>query len=220
MSSVSRLGGISTGIALKNRLNFTNFTIFEQDAEIGGTWRANTYPGCACDIHSHWYSLSTDLNPDWSKAYSSQPEILRYWKSLVSKHNLSTFIRFRTKVESSKWDSSLQAYRITVRDLNTDTIDEVTAQVVVCAIGGFVEPLYADLPGKDVFKGHIMHSARWDHSISLAGKKVAVIGNGCSATQLIPEIARDPSTEIINFCRTPNWFVPRVGNNQSYFSQH
>lgn len=86
----------------------------------------------------------------------------------------------------------------------------ITAQVVVSAIGGFLEPLYADLPGKDVFKGDMWHSARWNHNVSLAGKRVAVIGNGCSAAQFIPEIAKDSSTTVINFCRTPNWFAPRV----------
>ncbi|KAG7447924.1 FAD/NAD(P)-binding domain-containing protein [Guyanagaster necrorhizus] len=204
------IAGISAAVALKEQLGFTNFTIYEQGEDVGGTWRDNTYPGCSCDIAAHWYSLSTELNPNWPTYYVPQIEIHLYWKRVFSKHNLGANTKFRTKLHSATWNEERQQYNIILKDMHTGEESHSTADVLFCAMGGFSAPLYPkDISGRDTFKGQLWHSAEWRHDVELRGKRVGVIGNGASAVQFIPEISRDPSVEVVNFCRTPNWFVPR-----------
>lgn len=172
----------------------------------------NTYPGCGSDVPGHWYSLSSELNPDWSAYYVTQPEIREYWERVYYKHNLQRYTVLNTAVVSADWDSAKQLYHIVLK--NTESGEETAsdAEIIIWAIGGFVAPQYPeDIPGAEKFKGLVWHSARWRHDVDLKGKKVAVIGNGCSAAQFIPEISEDPSVEVVNFCRTAQWFVPRVG---------
>ena len=157
--------------------------IYERASDVGGTWRDNTYPGCACDVPSHWYSLSSELNPEWTQFYAEQPEILSYWRALTLKHGLYPNIVFNTCVTSQIWDVNVQAWSIEVetdRD-GTKKRETITAQLIVSAGGGLVAPNYSNIEGADVFRGPSFHSARWDYGVSLAGKRVGVIGNGCSA---------------------------------------
>ncbi|PBK78312.1 FAD/NAD(P)-binding domain-containing protein [Armillaria solidipes] len=205
------IAGISAAVALKEQLGFTNFTIYEQAGDVGGTWRDNTYPGCSCDVAAHWYSLSTELNPNWPTYHVSQTEIHLYWKRVFAKHNLGAKTKFHTQVHYAAWSEERQQYDITLKDMLTGEESHTTAEVLFCAMGGFFTPLYpADIPGRDTFKGELWHSAEWRHDVELQGKRVGVIGNGASAVQFIPEISRDPSVQVVNFCRTPNWFVPRA----------
>ncbi|KAF8587381.1 FAD/NAD-binding domain-containing protein [Ramaria rubella] len=216
------LGGISTAINLKQKLGFSNFIIYEKASAIGGTWRDNTYPGCGCDVPSHWYSLSSELNPQWSHYYALQPEILDYWKRLVVKHELYPHIVFNTRVVSETWDSTAQVWSVEVErntpENGTKKREFITAELVVSASGGFAAPGYANLQGMDMFQGPMFHSSRWDYSVGLQGKHVGVIGNGCSAAQFIPKISEDPSVKVINFCRTPNWFAPWASYQHQYSS--
>ncbi|EJD02412.1 FAD/NAD-binding domain-containing protein [Fomitiporia mediterranea MF3/22] len=204
------VGGLSMAIALKKQLNFDNFLIFEKASDIGGTWRDNTYPGCASDVAGHWYCLSYELNPNWSSHFVLQPEILAYWKGLVKKYGLWKYVVLNTALVNAVWDDDAQHYRLTLRDLKTGKEYEEIVEALVSASGVVTEPRYpSDLPGMKDFKGPIVHTARWRKDIDLAGKTVGVVGNAASAVQFVPRISEDPSVKVINFCRTPNWFAFR-----------
>ncbi|KAG8719460.1 hypothetical protein FRC08_002774 [Ceratobasidium sp. 394] len=203
------VGGISTAIALQSELGFFNYSIYEMAGGVGGTWLENTYPGCACDVPSHWYSLSTEPNPDWTMMFSGQAEIRTYWERLVEKHKIGPHIEFHTEVLSAVWDEKDQVYTITLRDVRSQETREVQAQIAVSAVGVFHKPKFPDIPGQDRFRGISMHARMWDHKVDFSGKRVAVIGNGCSATQIVPTLSDNPTTHIVNFCRTPSWFIPR-----------
>ncbi|CAE6443561.1 unnamed protein product [Rhizoctonia solani] len=190
--------------------NHSLLQIFEMTNGLGGTWLENTYPGCACDVPCHWYSLSTELNPNWSQLYVGYKEIRSYWERVAAKHDIVSHIQFFTEVLSLVWDEGAQAYTITLRDTRNKEVRQVRAQVVVSAVGVFHKPMWPNIPGRESFKGISMHARMWDHGVDFSGKKVAVIGNGCSATQIVPKLAEDPSTNIVEFCRTPSWFVPRL----------
>ncbi|KAL1706901.1 hypothetical protein EV121DRAFT_200448 [Schizophyllum commune] len=208
------VAGIATAIALKTQLGFENFTIFEKAERPGGTWRDSTYPGCGSDISGHWYSLSSELNPNWSAYYAGQPEILAYWDALFAKHRLAEHTLFRTAVTSADWDNERQLWRVETGDAIEETRSTAEAEVLFYAIGGFMAPIYPkEAEGRAIFRGAQWHSARWRHDVDLAGKRVGVIGNGCSAAQIVPELAKDPSTKIVNFVRTPQWYVPQ-GNKR------
>ncbi|KAF9004036.1 hypothetical protein BDQ17DRAFT_472624 [Cyathus striatus] len=187
-----------------------NFTIYEKAGDIGGTWRDNVYPGCSSDVAMYFYSLSTDLKPQWSSSFGYQPEILAYLKELADKYSLTSHIVVNCRVVSAVWDHSSQLYRITTEDLPLGKRRVRTAQIVVSAIGVLEIPKLPDIPGITKFQGPIFHSARWNTSIDLRGKRVAVIGNGASATQFVPAISELPGIKVTQFCRTPNWYLPPV----------
>ncbi|THH30107.1 hypothetical protein EUX98_g4084 [Antrodiella citrinella] len=204
------VAGIMTAIAFKKQLGFSNFTLYEQSDDLGGTWNLNTYPGCASDVATHWYSFSSDLNPDWNQSHVFQPELKAYWKGLSAKYDINKHVRLHTQVVSADWDPRNQVYRLEVLSATGEKRTEY-ANAIVSAIGTLNVPHYPDeLKGiRDVFKGEHFHSARWDHSVDLRNKRVGVIGNGCSAAQFVPIIAEDPTTQVVSFGRTPNWFMPR-----------
>ncbi|KAJ3503773.1 hypothetical protein NLJ89_g8287 [Agrocybe chaxingu] len=209
------LAGISAAIALKTRLGFEHFTIYEQADSVGGTWR-----GCGSDVPGHWYSLSTDLNPYWQTYYADQPELRAYWENLWHKYDLVRHTVLNTTVLRAEWSNDMQRYAVTLQDVKTQEKREVLAEVMFYAIGGFQAPLYPkDITGIEKFKGEVFHSARWRHDVILKNKRVGVIGNGCSAAQFVPEISEDPSVEVVNFCRTPQWYVPRMNYRYSDFLQ-
>ena len=137
--------------------------------------------GCSSDVPVHYYSLSTDLNPWWNGTHATQPEFHAYLKSLVVKHRLHDRISFYSKLVSAEWDGEEQMYRLVIEDVRTGTTKTTSANVVISAIGGFDRPIYPDIQGISKFKGISFHSARWNHDVDLSGKKIAVIGNGCSA---------------------------------------
>ncbi|KAK4053089.1 FAD/NAD(P)-binding domain-containing protein [Microbotryomycetes sp. JL201] len=202
------LSGVTLGLELRKK-GITSFTIYEKNKDVGGTWYQNVYPECACDVPSHWYSLSTELNPNWTSKYSPQPEILD-WKGVYLKSGLPKHTKFDSTFVKAVWDEQRQGYDCEFKNSAGDSFN-VRCDVLVSCIGGFSTPL--DKPhgmkGIESFKGEVFHSARWRHDIDLKGKRVAVVGNGCSAAQFIPAIAKEKSTHVINFSRTPSWFMPR-----------
>lgn len=200
-------GGLALAIALKRRLGYDNFTIYENASEVGGTWRDNTYPGCASDVAMPLYSLSTDLH-DWTHTHGLQPAIHAYWIGLARKYELYPHIAFNHAVISAEWDSAAQVYRILTRNTITGEVKTVTANILISAVGILEVPKYASIRGVGEFKGEMFHSARWNETVKLSGKRVAVIGNGASATQFVPIISQDPAVQVIQFCRTPNWLMP------------
>src|SRR5438270_6426401 len=179
------------------------FLVIEKADEIGGTWYANQYPGCACDIPSHLYSFSFDRNPDWSHMYSGRGEIENYLKACVDKYGLRAYIRLNTRMQEAVWDEAGALWRVTTEDGAT-----IRARVLISAVGALHVPKYPDIPGMEKFAGPAFHSTWWDSSIPLGGKRVAVIGTGASAIQFVPEIA-PKAGKLYIFQRTPPWILPK-----------
>jgi cation diffusion facilitator CzcD-associated flavoprotein CzcO len=194
-------GGLGTAIRLRQE-GIDDFVILERAADVGGTWRDNTYPGCACDVESHLYSLSFARNPEWTHRFSRQPEIWAYLQRLAREHDLLPRIRFRSEVRGAAWDGGERAWRI-------DTSQgAMTASALVLATGPLSEPALPAIPGLERFQGRVFHSARWDHACDLTGRRVAVIGTGASAIQFVPAI--QPRVARLHlFQRTPAWVLPR-----------
>jgi cation diffusion facilitator CzcD-associated flavoprotein CzcO/acetyl esterase/lipase len=176
-------GGVGLGISLK-RAGIGSFTIFEKADGVGGVWRDNTYPGAACDVPSHLYSFSFEPNPDWSRVYSPQPEILEYLEGCVDRYGMRPHLRLGTEVTEAEFDEQAGRWRIKTSDGK-----EVEVDVLVSACGQLSRPALARVPGADRFGGPIFHTARWDHDIELEDKRVAVIGTGASTIQIVPAIA-------------------------------
>ena len=194
-------GGMGVGIRLREA-GLTDFVILERAAAVGGTWRDNTYPGCACDVPSHLYSYSFAPNPGWSRSFSGQQEIWQYLEDVASRYRVSGHIRFGTEVTEARWDGATTRWRLQT------TRGALTADVMIVAAGPLSEPSLPDIPGLDSFPGEVFHSARWDHSVSLAGKRVAVVGTGASAIQIVPAVQPD-AMRLVLFQRTPAWVMPR-----------
>ena len=194
--------GIGTAIQLK-KAGILSFTMFERADEVGGTWRDNTYPGAACDVPSHVYSFSFEPNPDWSRTFATSGEIQAYLLRCVEKYELRRHLRTNTAITEARFDSEQGVWR-----LATSTGETVTTRVVVSGMGGLVDPAYPDIKGMQSFSGEMFHTARWNHDCDMTGRKVAVIGTGASAVQIIPEIAKIAS-KLSVFQRTPAWVMPR-----------
>ena len=194
------------GMAIELQKRNVEFLILEKADEIGGTWRDNTYPGCACDIPSHMYSFSFEPKADWTHLWSFQPEILDYLKGVTEKYGLRRYIRFGSHVDRAHWDDDENRWHVFTKDGR-----EFVAQFVISGAGGLHIPLIPDFEGLDEFQGAAFHSAEWDHSVDLTGKRVAVIGTGASAIQIVPEIVKDVA-ELKVFQRTPAWVMPRPNN--------
>ncbi|KAF7353943.1 hypothetical protein MVEN_01080600 [Mycena venus] len=199
------LGGLAMAIKLK-RMGFTNFTVVEKASEVGGTWRDNVYPGCSSDSFIHFYSLSTDLNPNWAHSLAFQPEIQEYVLQVALKNDLYSNIIFNRKVISAQWDMRTQRYDIITEERN-GTLVPMTAAILVSAIGLLEVPKFPEVPGISRFRGETFHSARWDTLVSLTGKRVAVIGSGPSATQFVPIISEDPTVNVTQYCRSRSWIL-------------
>lgn len=195
-------GGLALGIFLK-KAGFEDFTIFDREDGVGGTWRINTYPGLACDVKSHLYSYSFDLNPNWSRLWSGQPEILEYFETCARRHHLGAHLRLRTEIVSARWDGASRQW-----DLRTAHGQRYRFDVVVSAVGMFTRPVMPDLVEEEPFTGVVMHTARWDHSVDLTGLKVAVLGTGSTAAQLLPEVAKVAAT-VYSVQRSPTWILPK-----------
>ncbi len=202
--------GLGVGIELINA-GIKNFVIFEGEDGVGGSWRTNTYPGCACDVPSHLYSYSFEPNPNWPEAYSRQEDIRQYIEHCADKYNLKPFIRFSTRVTDATFNEDSGRWEIT-----TDDGKVTEARVFVPATGALSHPQYPDIKGMKKFKGATVHAARWDDSIDLKGKRVGVVGSGASAIQVVPNIA-DEVGELKVFQRTPSWVLPK--HNRDYTEQ-
>jgi cation diffusion facilitator CzcD-associated flavoprotein CzcO len=176
--------------------------VIEKAEDLGGTWRENTYPGAACDVPSHLYSLSFAPKADWTRMYAPQPEIQAYLRETAERHGLMPLIQFGTAFSGATWDEARAHWHV-----ETDRGPIITRSIV-SAMGGLHHPSYPDLPGRDAFAGAAFHTAAWDHSVDLAGKRVGVIGTGASAIQVVPEIAK-VAGHLTLFQRTPPWIMPK-----------
>ncbi|OBH59442.1 monooxygenase [Mycobacterium mantenii] len=200
-------GGIAAAVALRRR-GIDDLVIIEGGDGVGGTWRRNIYPGAACDVQSHLYSFSFALNRNWTRTYARQPEILAYLESVVDDFDLRRHLNLRTYVRRAQWNEDSCEWELQLQQANSDTVTTLWADVVVSAVGLFGPPRLPDIDGLGSYRGHVMHTSAWEPGVDLAGKKVAVIGTGASAVQVVPELARIASRVTV-FQRTPPWMVPK-----------
>jgi cation diffusion facilitator CzcD-associated flavoprotein CzcO len=196
-------GFAGLGMAIRLRQHgMTDFVALERAGEVGGTWRDNSYPGCACDVPSHLYSFSFELNPSWSRSFSRRQEIWDYLRHCAACYGLRPHIRFHHEVLDAAWDHPRRRWRVRTNR------GELTSNVLITATGPLSDPKIPDIPGLDSFRGKIFHSARWDHNHDLRDQRVAVAGTGASAVQFIPQIQPKVATLTL-FQRTPAWILPR-----------
>jgi cation diffusion facilitator CzcD-associated flavoprotein CzcO len=197
----SGFSGLGMAIRLKQE-GIDDFVVLERAAELGGTWRDNTYPGCACDVPSHLYSFSFAPNPDWSRTFSRQPEIWAYLRRTAREHGVDAHIRYRHEVVAARWDGADELWRVET------SAGELTASMLIVGAGPLAEPKLPEIDGIEDFEGEIFHSARWNGAHSLDGERVAVIGTGASSIQLIPQI--QPKVGKLHvFQRTAPWITPQ-----------
>jgi len=199
--------GLAMAMEARKR-GFDDVVILEKAEELGGTWRDNTYPGVACDIPSHLYSFADHPKPDWTRAYAEGPEIQRYLLAVAEAEALRPLIRFGRTFRRAAWDDAARRWTVETEAAGTGAAETFRPRVLVSAVGALHVPATPDLPGLDGFAGPVFHSARWRHDVPLAGRRVAVVGTGASAVQLVPEIARE-AAEVTVFQRTPPYVVPR-----------
>lgn len=214
---VITIGAGFSGLILAHKLRYehpemshlVDNTIYEARAEVGGTWLVNNYPGCQCDVPSHIYAFPFDPNPDWSRFYSTGPEIQAYILRTVQKWNLDHDIQLNTRVLGCVWQEELGQWKVTVSHNGTER-DEY-AEVVVSGQGFLNTWKWPDIKGLTTkFKGHKCHSAAWDHNYDYSNKRIAVIGNGSSGIQILPQMAKLPGTMVTSFARSPSWIVARL----------
>jgi cation diffusion facilitator CzcD-associated flavoprotein CzcO len=195
-------GGLCMAIKLRER-GCDDFLILEKAAALGGTWRDNTYPGCGCDVPAHLYSFSFAQDPHWTRTYARQPEILAYLRRVAAERGIDRRVAYGCNVTEMAWDEAASRWRLVTADGR-----QFTARVVVSAVGALHVPKTPAFPGLDAFAGPAFHSAHWRHDVDLAGKRVAVIGTGASAIQIIPEIAPRVAALTV-YQRSPPWVLPR-----------
>jgi cation diffusion facilitator CzcD-associated flavoprotein CzcO len=198
--------GIAMGIRLK-RARIDDFVIVERSDGVGGTWHDNRYPGAACDVPSHLYAFSFAPNPDWSRKFSPQPEIERYLQTCVERFGLASHLRLSTEVTGADLDEASGEWRVHTSG------GELAARALISGVGQLNRPRVPALPGLDDFAGVRMHSARWDPAFDFAGKRVAVIGTGASAVQIVPELATR-AAHVTVLQRSPPYVIPR--NDRAY----
>jgi cation diffusion facilitator CzcD-associated flavoprotein CzcO len=195
------LSGLCMAVKLREA-GVEDFVVIDRAEEIGGTWRDNTYPGCACDVPSALYSFSFEPKADWSRFYAGQEEIRAYAHTVAERHGVVPNLRFGVDMEEARWDAGAARWRVRT------SAGEYEAQVLVAGTGPWHEPVYPDLPGLDEFAGEVFHSSRWNHDHDLRGRRVAVVGSGASAVQFVPAI--QPEVEQLHlFQRTPHWVLPK-----------
>lgn len=208
----SGFGGLGMAYSLK-QAGIDHIAMFEKAADLGGTWRENTYPGCGCDVPSHFYSYSFEPHYPWAWRYAKQSEILAYQHHVAKKYDLDRHIRYGREVTQAAFDDARALWTLTFKDGDT-----VEAESVVSAVGQLHQPAYPNIPGREKFQGKTFHSANWDHTYALEGKTVAVIGTGASAVQFVPEIVKRVKSLKL-FQRSPGWTFPKVEKQFSRFER-
>ncbi|HEX3814465.1 MAG TPA: NAD(P)/FAD-dependent oxidoreductase [Mycobacteriales bacterium] len=197
----SGFAGLGAAIKLM-RAGFDDLVILERGDDVGGTWRDNTYPGCACDVESLLYSFSFAPNPHWTRKFAPQSEIWTYLQSCVEKYRLGPYLRFNCPLLGARWNDAEQHWELETGD------GPRTADILITGTGPLSEPKVPDLPGLANFSGTMFHSARWDHDHDLTGRRVAIVGSGASAVQFLPHVQKR-AEHIVSFQRNAPWIVPR-----------
>src|SRR5690348_16321791 len=193
----SGFAGIGAAVRLA-QAGFDDYVVLERADDVGGTWRDNSYPGCACDVPSHLYSFSFAPNPNWSRTFSPQPEIWDYLEACADRFGIRPKISFNTEVRGASWDDAERCWQVET------SRGAYTAEILIAAGGPLNEPAIPKLAGLETFQGKAFHSALWDATHDLTGRRVAVIGTGASAIQFVPEIQPDVE-RLTLFQLTPEW---------------
>ncbi|MEI4271058.1 NAD(P)/FAD-dependent oxidoreductase [Klenkia sp. LSe6-5] len=197
----SGFAGLGMAIRLREQ-GIEDFVVLERGEDVGGTWRDNSYPGAACDVQSNLYSFSFAPNPEWPRTYSEQPEIFAYLRDVADRYGLRDKHVFGAEVTAATWDDDARRWHVET------TAGDYRAKVLVSGAGALADPSFPDIPGIESFAGTVMHTARWDHSHDLTGDRVAVVGTGASAIQVVPAIQPQVGSVAV-YQRTPPWVIPR-----------
>ncbi|OJJ04826.1 hypothetical protein ASPVEDRAFT_31261 [Aspergillus versicolor CBS 583.65] len=221
----SGISGIISSIRLRQRIGKLDLQVYEKNADIGGTWLENRYPGCACDIPAHTYQATFEPNKEWSTFYAAAPEIHKYWKRVSGKYGCERYIKFKHQVVGATWDgvrskwtlkvtwSPCSVICVQVKNIDNDEIFEDQCDVLVSASGALNEWKWPTIPGLHDFKGKLIHSANWDESYDYSGKRAAVIGNGSSGIQIVPGML-PKVTHLDHYIRGRTWLSPTFAREQ------
>lgn len=205
--------GIGAAIRIPEKLRNIELVVYEKHEGIGGTWWANTYPGVTCDIPSHSYQFSFAPNPNWSNLYAPGAEIQKYLQDVAERFGATRFIKLSHQVEECVWDDGEKKWQIKVKNLVTGEIFTDSAHVLITARGQLSEPRWPDIEGINKFEGKKIHSGAWDKSYDLRSKKIAVVGNGSSAIQIVPKLQELEGTQLSCFIRSPTWISSAFGDS-------
>jgi cation diffusion facilitator CzcD-associated flavoprotein CzcO len=195
-------GGVGAAVMLK-RAGYDDITVFERGERVGGVWHHNTYPGAACDVPSHLYEFSFAPNPRWSRRYAPGPEIQAYLEDVARRHDVLDRVRTATEVTGTRWDAERRRWTVST------SAGEHEADVVIAACGQLAVPSMPALPGRERFAGPAFHTAQWRHDVDLTGRRVAVLGTGCSAIQTVPAI-QPVAGHVDVYQRSPGWTLPKM----------
>ena len=198
----SGFSGLGMAIRLKEEGRH-DFRIFEKEDGVGGTWRVNHYPGCACDVQSHVYSFSFEPNPEWTRMFAPRDEIRAYLEHCADKYHIRPHIHLGTALNQAEWDEDAALWR-----LQDEHGNRYTANMLVSGMGALSKPTYPNVPGRERFQGKAFHSQHWDHDYNLRGKRVGVIGTGASAIQFVPEVQKEAANLKV-FQRSAPWIMPK-----------
>ncbi|KAG5977502.1 hypothetical protein E4U55_006745 [Claviceps digitariae] len=205
----SGFSAIGLGASLKRWYGITDIRFFERHSDLGGTWLANKYPGCACDVPSILYSFSFALNPKWSQTLATADELWAYLKDVARQYDLESKMSFRSEVIRCEWIEKTARWRVHVRNLLNNDVFIHECQFLFSATGILVKPRPCEIPGADTFNGPLFHSAQWRQDVDLTGKKVILVGNGCSASQIVPAIVHK-TQHLSQFVRSKHWVIPAI----------
>ncbi|KAH6999111.1 hypothetical protein BKA56DRAFT_627184 [Ilyonectria sp. MPI-CAGE-AT-0026] len=205
------MSGIGLAIQLVRQYGTRNFELIEKSDHVGGTWWLNSYPGCGCDVPSHFFSYSFALNPNWSQKFAMQPEIYAYFKDVARKYDIDNHVRFQSVVESAVWEDDSGTWLVAIQDLKTTRVTQRRCKILISAVGALSIPKKCEIPGAFKYQGRMFHTAEWDHSFDWKNKEVVVIGNGCSATQFVPIISGGDGAvkKVTQFSRQAHWLAER-----------
>lgn len=206
--------GIGLGATLKRWYGISDIRFFERHDQLGGTWYVNQYPGAACDVPSALYSYSFEPNPNWTRVLPSHDELWAYQRRVADKYGLIPNMTFGVVVQRCEWVESKKRWRLHVHNSKTDSVFTHECQFLFSGTGQLVQPRDLDVPGVDIFKGAIFHSSRWRHDVDLTGKRVVVIGNGCTGAQIMPSIV-GKTAHLTQIVRSKHWILPAIDGKRT-----
>ncbi|KAJ5531135.1 hypothetical protein N7527_004528 [Penicillium freii] len=201
------ISGILSCIRFTQRIPNIDLCIYEKNADIGGTWFENRYPGCACDIPSHTYQATFEPNKEWSTFYAKSPEIHQYWKGVAEKYGCMKYIKLKQQISEASWDDKQSKWNVQIQDIESSSTYTDQCDILIQATGALNDWKWPKIPGLHDFKGNLMHSASWDESCDYTGQRVAVIGNGSSGIQIVPAMLPNVS-HIDHYMRSATWLSP------------
>ncbi|KAF2469967.1 monooxygenase [Lindgomyces ingoldianus] len=203
------LSGIAMAVQLKRKLGINDFVIYDQASSIGGTWQANKYPGCAVDVPGPAYSFSFAPNPKYTKWFPSQKDILDYINGVAKSYGINHHVSLGTCLAKGYWDEAKRSWLLKLKNLQTGESFTQECSILISATGNLSQPHHGRISDMEIFRGRVVHTSEWNESVDLDGKRVAVVGNGCSSAQLVPAIA-GRSHSVYQFMRTPQTYVPSM----------